>query len=48
MKYSIAKRLYELFGFERLNFEKFCWYLYKNGVITLKDGCQEIVHSFYH
>jgi hypothetical protein len=22
MKYSIAKRLYELFGFERMNFEK--------------------------
>ncbi len=37
MKYSIAKRLYELFGFERMNFEKFCWYLYKNGVITLKE-----------
>ncbi|NSV01869.1 DUF3850 domain-containing protein [Enterococcus faecalis] len=37
MKYSIAKRLYELFGFENMNFEKFCWYLYKNGVITLKE-----------
>lgn len=37
MKYSIAKRLYELFGFESMNFEKFCWYLYKNGVITLKE-----------
>ncbi|MDN3201690.1 ASCH domain protein [Enterococcus faecalis] len=37
MKYSIAKGLYELLGFERMNFEKFCWYLYKNGVITLKE-----------
>lgn len=37
MKYSVAKRLYELFGIESMNFEKFCWYLYKNGVITLKE-----------
>ncbi len=37
MKYSSVKELYEVFGLENMNFEKFCWYLYKNGVITLKE-----------
>lgn len=37
MRYSIAKRLYEVFGFENMNFKEFCWYLYRNGIITFNE-----------
>lgn len=29
MKYSSVKGLYEVFGLENMDFEDFCWHLYK-------------------
>lgn len=37
MKYSSVKGLYEVFGLENMDFEDFCWHLYKNGIITAKE-----------
>lgn len=37
MRYSRVKRLYEVFGPKNMNFKEFCWYLYREGIITFNE-----------